>query len=148
MQMFLLLAIKNVWMWKRSSKIIWKLPRSRDNHSFKMYCVHLLISLIAHQYCFLKTLKRNSFIQIPQSHFARTGQRQLHPSSEQSLVLQHYRGGCPVPRVAFLSTTAVHIQHTSEICEPVQSLARLFSLIFFFKQSNRGNWRSSSCQGQ
>ena len=37
--------------------------------------------------------------------------KKLHPSRASHLALQHYRGGCPVPRVASLSQRQF-VQHT------------------------------------
>jgi hypothetical protein len=59
--------------------------------------------------------------------------KKLHPSRASHLALQHYRGGCPIPRVASLSQRQ-SAQHTLTYCANLQDHSCVF--LAFYSSSN------------
>ena len=122
-----------------------KQPRSQDclSSNNKEMCFAHLLTRCARQ-CFLFA-KRFTFIQIQWSHFARTGQKVLHPSSASHTALgscllfanSKCVGGCPVPTHPVLLQRRL-MQHTlSHRINVLPHGSVILAFYILFKQQNR-----------
>ena len=115
----------------RLLKRTWKQQRNQDYHSFKMYCVHLLFRLTAHNIVFFTRYSRAKRYQFHPDNAVtlcpHRAKRKLHPSVAITSVtaLQRRLSGTSS---SVLITTAICTTYANILYKPALSLVRLFSL--------------------